>query len=115
MVKNMNVDEFLKNIKSEPKNYKGKLALWKEDILKLRRAGCTFAQISEYLQLQGLKTTESSIQKFCKKHLTPTAERQNPTTKTKSDSNSETTDVPQDRRLPSWAEIPGVKSIDDLI
>lgn len=65
----MDVEKFLEEIKTRPVNHKGKLAMWHEDILKLRNAGCTYAQIVEYLELKDVKVSISAVQSFCSKHF----------------------------------------------
>lgn len=126
----MDVEKFLEKIKTRPVNHKGKLAMWHEDILKLRRAGCTYAQIVEYLELKDVQVSISAIQSFCRKHYNnakPTEHHDNKTvtepsaspkhpspTKVTEDDKDRKEKVPQHKRLPSWANIPGVESIDDL-
>ncbi|WP_432787018.1 hypothetical protein AAEX37_01086 [Oligella sp. MSHR50489EDL] len=76
----MNVDDYLNEVLSDP-NKRGKLIAWKDDILKLRLAGCTYAQIVKYLDLQGIKTSLSNIHYFCKNHINGATEKHQPLNK----------------------------------
>lgn len=126
----MNVDKFLEKIKKRPTPYKGKLTGWHDDILKLRQAGCTYAQIVEYLKLQNVDVTISSVQYFCSKHLSSNSIKKQKTkpelsdeviepleTEEKKESSKENTtnEVPVHKKLPDWFDVEGFKSIDDLI
>lgn len=133
----MNVDKFLEKIKNRPAPYKGKLAVWHDDILKLRQAGCTYAQIVEYLKLQNVTVTIPAVQRFCSKHLasekkvmvkervvqTSSKElakenneiikkaQQTDTQKELDDSN----EIPVQKKLPEWFNADGFTSVEDLI
>lgn len=56
--------EFIDLIKSEKNTHRGKLALWKEDIITLREAGLTYADIVRYLELKKVSASISGVQAF---------------------------------------------------
>ena len=77
----MDVDQFLEKLKNRPVNHKGKLAIWHDDILKLRSAGCTYAQIVEYLELKEVRVSIAAVQKFCTLKLKKNEANERTTTK----------------------------------
>ncbi|MBK3844133.1 HMG-box domain-containing protein [Paraburkholderia aspalathi] len=58
--------EYLESIK--PGSHLSSLRAFHADILELRAAGCTLAQIVEFLRLNGLTITLSSVGKYLQKH-----------------------------------------------
>jgi hypothetical protein len=61
--------EYLKSIK--PGSHLSSLRAFHTDIVELRVAGCTLAQIVEFLRLNGLTITLSSVGKYLQKHAVP--------------------------------------------
>jgi hypothetical protein len=61
--------EYLKSIK--PGSHLSSLRTFHTDIVELRVAGCTLAQIVEFLRLNGLTITLSSVGKYLQKHTVP--------------------------------------------
>ncbi|MDR6412225.1 UNVERIFIED_ORG: hypothetical protein ABIC62_005699 [Burkholderia sp. 1595] len=62
----MKTAEYLKSI--EPGSHLSSLRAFHTDIVELRAAGCTLAQIVEFLRLNGLTITLSSVGKYLQKH-----------------------------------------------
>jgi hypothetical protein len=58
----MDANEFLKKITPEGK--KSKLAPWLKDLQKLQAAGCSNAQLQQFLKVNNVEASISSIQKY---------------------------------------------------
>jgi len=63
----MNADDYLKSIK--PAAQRSALAPFHADVLKLRAAGCTLNQISDFLRMHGVAVTLSTIAKYLRKQI----------------------------------------------
>ncbi len=116
----MNVDDFLESLKSEQVTRKGKLLPWKNDILKLRTKGVTYAQIVQFLELNNVKASLPGIQQFCRKHLSEqVSETCKPTPAPPASSEIKEKTTPEEtidkrKAMPSWYT-GKAKSIDDLM
>lgn len=118
----MNVDEFLQTLKEKPIQHKGKLTHWKDDILKIRSHGGTYADIVKYLEINNVSVTISAVQKFCAKYSDTDNLRKSkpalatPQTSSESAKNLSELSIKSSKAsaLPSW-HMGKAKSLDDLI
>ncbi|WKU18799.1 hypothetical protein [Advenella alkanexedens] len=62
----ISADEFLKQ--RCQKQAKGKLLKFKNEILKLRKAGLTLLEICEFLKQNNVVVSQVAVSKFCTKH-----------------------------------------------
>ena len=65
----MTAEEFLKNMKATPKA--SKIEPFGDDIVKLRQAGASYSQILEFLRVNEVVVTYSSLADWMRRHLPP--------------------------------------------
>lgn len=65
----MNAKEYLSRI--TPAAQRSSLSPFHADILELRAAGCTLAQITEFLRLNNLAVTFSTVGRYLRKYASP--------------------------------------------
>jgi hypothetical protein len=102
----VNADDYLNSIK--PGLRTSALRAFHPDILKLRAAGCTLAQIAEFLRINGLTTTLSSVGKYLQKHAQVSSPPAAPQPR------SAAAKRPEPPVAPDRSEPPGFKSAEQL-
>lgn len=125
------LDSFINSRRQNRNTGRNRLLPYKEEIEYLYKKGMGYKDIALYLKTEEqVEVATNTIGAFCRKHFTdanstlastkPEPEITNkillPTKKesSKSEAQDNEKEVPQHKRLASWANIPGVKSIDDL-
>lgn len=124
------LESFIKSRRQNRNTGRNRLLPFKNEIEYLYKKGMGYKDIALYLKTEEeVEVAINTVGAFCRKHFTdvnlePTVTKPKPeiTNEIQITTNKESSkteiqhkdEVPQHKRLPSWANIPGVESIDDL-
>ena len=118
----MNAKEYLTRI--TPAAQRSSLSPYHADILELRAAGCTLAQITEFLRLNNVNVTWSAVGRYLRKHTDaagtscPPADASGEPAGNQTSRHAGSSDTPAPvaatSPVPTGREPPGFKSVDEL-